>query len=490
MFTPAISKIADSLETEESSVIGATTGFVVTLGLGPLILAPMSETFGRRNLYLICFSIFTLLQIPTALSPNVGFLIAFRTMSGFFGSVGIANGGGTISDMFEASERGGILGWYLLGPLLGPTLGPLFGGLIAGHLDWRWIFWITTIICACNTTLGFLFLRESYRPKLLSDRCDELSKGYGGKYTFPGYDPSPMSSKLWNAAQRPIKLLLTQPIVITMAMNQAIIFATMYTLYTNMQEIYRQPPYNMSISQVGCLFLFPGAGFLLAAWFVTPQVDTIYNRMTEKNNDEGKPEFRLPLATAGAIVLPISMIWFAWTVEYEAHWLASISSTVLFGLGQVAVFSTVQNYYIDAFSKVSLTCPKPFTSSTANNKDAVCGVRHRSRCRAAVTGRRRRAHLFSGTLCKARIWVGMERLRTAVSDTGAGSQLVHALWAIHTTAICYRAIDYDVAYTYAIFEQIVYTAYVFPLLSLHASPLERKSGHHTVNMGRATKHVD
>lgn len=105
MFTPAIGKIAESLKTEESSVIGATAGFVVTLGAGPLILAPMSETFGRRNLYLICFTIFSLLQIPTALSPNVACLIAMRTLSGFFGSVGIANGGGTISDMFVCQEH-------------------------------------------------------------------------------------------------------------------------------------------------------------------------------------------------------------------------------------------------------------------------------------------------------------------------------------------------------------------------------------------------
>lgn len=66
------------------------------LGIGPLILAPLSETFGRRKLYIVCFAIFSLLQIPSALSPNIACLIAMRTLSGFFGSVGIANGGGTI----------------------------------------------------------------------------------------------------------------------------------------------------------------------------------------------------------------------------------------------------------------------------------------------------------------------------------------------------------------------------------------------------------
>ena len=86
MFTPGIAEIAKDLKTTESVVVGATTGFVVFLGLGPLVLAPLSETFGRRKLYLVSFTLFALLQIPTALSPNVGTLIGVRTISGFFGS--------------------------------------------------------------------------------------------------------------------------------------------------------------------------------------------------------------------------------------------------------------------------------------------------------------------------------------------------------------------------------------------------------------------
>jgi len=123
MFTPGISQIAKDLHASEEAIIATTTGFVIALGLGPLVLAPFSETFGRRKVYVIAFTIFTLLQIPTAVAPNAATLIAVRTISGFFGSVGIANGGGTLNDMYEAHERAGIFGWYLLGPLLGPTIG-------------------------------------------------------------------------------------------------------------------------------------------------------------------------------------------------------------------------------------------------------------------------------------------------------------------------------------------------------------------------------
>lgn len=86
MFAPGIDQIASDLGVDQAAVIGATTGFVICLGLGPLVLAPLSENFGRRKLYLWCFGIFSILQIPTALSPNIQTFLVARTISGFFGS--------------------------------------------------------------------------------------------------------------------------------------------------------------------------------------------------------------------------------------------------------------------------------------------------------------------------------------------------------------------------------------------------------------------
>lgn len=86
MFTPGMDKIASSLHVEKNSVIGCQTGFVVMLGVGPLVLAPLSETFGRKPVYVACFTLFTLLQIPTALAKSLPVLITLRTIAGFFGS--------------------------------------------------------------------------------------------------------------------------------------------------------------------------------------------------------------------------------------------------------------------------------------------------------------------------------------------------------------------------------------------------------------------
>ena len=351
MFTPGIQQIADSLETDTNTVIATTTGFVVMLGVGPLFLAPLSETFGRRKLYIVCFTIFTLLQIPSALSPNIATLIAMRTLSGFFGSVGIANGGGTISDMFEPSQRASIFGWYLLGPLLGPTLGPLFGGIVVQRLGWRWVFWILTIVCSINTLAGYFFLRETYPPAILNMRKERIEQedDEAGNYRFEGQDDRPLMTKLGYSLCRPFRII-SQPIVLIMSIYQALIFGTTYSIYTNMQPIY-QDQYGFTTEQVGLLYLGPGLGFLTAVWFLVPQIDKIYNQLGDRHGGKPRPEYRLPLANIGAVFIPISLFWFAWTVEYHAHWFATIASTYFYGIGQVMILNTVQNYYIDSFEK-------------------------------------------------------------------------------------------------------------------------------------------
>ena len=353
MFTPGISEIAEDLDTDATIVVGATTGFVVFLGFGPLILAPLSETFGRRKLYLACFAIFALLQIPTALSPTVESLIAVRTISGFFGSVGIANGGGTISDMFHPSERAGVFGWYLLGPLLGPTLGPLFGGIVVQYLGWRWIFWILTIVCSFNTVIGFFFLRESYAPVILEARkksYEESSEGNHKSYRMAGQDDRPFWSKLASSMARPPRILFTQPIVFIMAVYQAILFGTTYSLYTNFESIYGTL-YGFNTTTVGLMYLGPGLGFLAAVWFVVPKIDTVYNRLARQHGGQAQPEYRLPLANIGAVFIPSSLFVFAWTVQYRVHFAVPLISTVFFGLGQITILNTCQNYYIDSFQK-------------------------------------------------------------------------------------------------------------------------------------------
>jgi hypothetical protein len=82
VFTPGIDQVAEDFKTDQQSVMATTTGFVIMLGFGPLVIVPLSETFGRRQVYIYSCVIFLVLQIPTALAPDVATLIVVRTISG------------------------------------------------------------------------------------------------------------------------------------------------------------------------------------------------------------------------------------------------------------------------------------------------------------------------------------------------------------------------------------------------------------------------
>jgi hypothetical protein len=176
------------------------------------------------------------------------------------------------------------------------------------RLGWRWIFWVLTIVCGTNTIIGYFFLKETYSPVLLAwrKRDYEQAEGSGIKYRFEGEDPRPIRLKLLHSFQRPLKIL-AQPIVFVMSIYQALIFGTTYSLYTNMEEVY-SGEYGFSTEQVGLLYLFPGLGFLVAVRTLVPRIDDIYNRLSKQNGGE-KPEYRLPMANIGAVLIPASLFW-------------------------------------------------------------------------------------------------------------------------------------------------------------------------------------
>lgn len=107
--------------------------------MGPLILSPLSELYGRRIVLNVATTLFVLFQIGCALSPNIAALIVFRTITGMGGSACLTIGGGVISDLFAPEQRGLAMSIFSLGPLLGPVIGPICGAFIAQDVGWRWV---------------------------------------------------------------------------------------------------------------------------------------------------------------------------------------------------------------------------------------------------------------------------------------------------------------------------------------------------------------
>jgi DHA1 family multidrug resistance protein-like MFS transporter len=125
--------------------------------------------------------IFVLLQIPTALAPNFGTLLAMRFLTGLFGSPALATGGATIADMYRPQKQAYGLAIWGIGAICGPVLGPLVGGFAAQAEGWTWTIWELMWLSGFCWVFLFFFMPETSSANILVRRTRRVRKVLGGE---------------------------------------------------------------------------------------------------------------------------------------------------------------------------------------------------------------------------------------------------------------------------------------------------------------------
>jgi len=126
MFAPGVPQVMADFKSDNVYL----ASFVVSVYLlgycfGPLILAPISEMYGRCPVYNVCNMLYVVFNIACAVAPNMSSLIVFRLFAGIAGSCPLTIGAGSLADMISQEKRGGAMAAWALGPLLGPVVGPV-----------------------------------------------------------------------------------------------------------------------------------------------------------------------------------------------------------------------------------------------------------------------------------------------------------------------------------------------------------------------------
>ncbi len=121
-------------------------GYPLALAVGLLVGGRLGDIFGRRNLFLIGVTGFTVASTLCGLAPSTGVLIAARIVQGLAGALMIPQGLGLMRESFPPEELPKAFG--LFGPVMGSAamIGPILGGgLVSLHLfsgAWRPVFLI------------------------------------------------------------------------------------------------------------------------------------------------------------------------------------------------------------------------------------------------------------------------------------------------------------------------------------------------------------
>lgn len=375
--------IIDIVKSFNVSTVAATLGltlFVAGYGLGPMIWAPLSELpqVGRNPIYIITLFIFVVFQIPTALATNFGMLLAFRFLTGFFGSPALATGGASIGDMYEPRKRTYGLGIWGIGAVSGPTLGPLIGGFAAEAKGWRWPIWELMWLSGGTLLVLVFFLPETSSANVLYRRSRRLRKLTGNEKLvcepeLKGKDKS-AGDLAKETLVRPFTLLFTEPIVFVLDLYIALIYGLLYIWFESFPIVFTEL-YGFSLGLTGVAFL----GILVGVFVVFPFF-VLYNRKyTEprfNDNGELKPELRLPPAFVGAFAIPVCLFWFGWTSRSDIHWIVPIIGTSWFSIGAFLLFNSVMNYLSDTYPEyvASILAGNDFLRSMLGAGFVSCGI--------------------------------------------------------------------------------------------------------------------
>ncbi|WP_436840383.1 MFS transporter [Streptomyces flavofungini] len=148
-----------------------TAGYALALGAGLITGGRLGDIYGRKKIFLVGITGFTIASALCGFAANPDMLVASRILQGAMAALMVPQVLSIVHATFPAHERGKVFGLFGMVVGLGAVSGPLLGALLTEWnlfgLEWRPIFLINLPVGIAGLILGRKFIEESKAPKAL-----------------------------------------------------------------------------------------------------------------------------------------------------------------------------------------------------------------------------------------------------------------------------------------------------------------------------------
>ncbi|MBO0875316.1 MAG: Bcr/CflA family efflux MFS transporter, partial [Pseudonocardia sp.] len=184
MYLPALPKIASDLLTNESTIQLTLSGTVLGLGLGQLLVGPLSDAVGRRAPLIIGTAIHVVASVLCLLAPSVEVLTVARVLQGLGASAGAVLALAVVRDLYTDRAAATLLSRLILVMGVSPVLAPTLGSALLRWTQWRGVFVALALLGAAIAIAASVALAETLpKSQRVPLRVKQTALTYGGLLT-------------------------------------------------------------------------------------------------------------------------------------------------------------------------------------------------------------------------------------------------------------------------------------------------------------------
>lgn len=353
MFAPATNGAAEDVGVSDAAMRTVQAIYLYGFALGPVVVAPLSEDYGRKWVLVVSCFIVGLCQIPCALAGSIALMLPFRFIAGFFAATTF-NAVGNVADLWDPIDQGWGVNTFSLAVEGGAYLGPIIGGYIYQDISWRWTFGAGGLMMGLAVIVITLAAVETRGGVILARIAAQKRKETGDDRYYclhvKDVQTKTIKSRLTETLGRPIWMLFTEPIVVATAVFDGLNYMIIYGWILGLSLVYGNS-YGFSTASAELPFFSILLGAILAFLCLPIQLhlERKANRKAEQVGTEVKPETAL-LWLWTAPLFPISLFWFAWTGRPGINYWSSIIALAVFGFVSHIIFVAVSTYTVACYS--------------------------------------------------------------------------------------------------------------------------------------------
>lgn len=340
-----------SIATLEWTANAYSLSFAVLLVTG----AALGDRFGRRRMFVVGLSVFSLASVACALAPGIGTLITARAVQGAGSALVMPLAVALLTGAFPPEKRGAAPGIFTALTGLAVVGGPLVGGAVTQGIAWQWIFWINVPIGTVLIPLVLIRTSESRGPRVRPDVFGLVlvsagmfgivwglvranAAGWGSGEVVTALDAGGVITIVfvaWEArARQPmlsIGLFADRAFAggnIAMALHTGALFSSVFFLAQYLQITLGYSPLS-----AGLRFL----PWTLPLFVIAPMAGRVLNRIGSRL-----------LLTLGLVLQFVGLGWVSLTIADGCSYTAAIPALVIAGCGAAMAIPAGQNAVMNA----------------------------------------------------------------------------------------------------------------------------------------------